>query len=179
MKRSSLHRRPLILVAGTLIVLASIAWGAAYHPHARVSRTAATSSTAPRPAVAATAPTAAVTAPTAAVTPVRATVEPTPAAGQAGMRIFRDPETGEIGPPTAENAAAIAREAGEPVDNAHLPVVRLPNGGYELLIDGKIEDAMVMTIDKKGNRVVKCVQNDPTAHQQEPALAPAPAREDR
>jgi hypothetical protein len=119
---------------------------------------------------------------TAAVVPAprvartRSSVAPTPVAGEAGMRIFKDPETGEIGPPTAENAAILARDAQPEVDVRNLPQIPLPNGGYELLIDGKIEDAMIMQIDAKGNRVVRCVNDPKAALKQVPQ---APAREDR
>jgi hypothetical protein len=95
--------------------------------------------------------------------------------GAAGMRIFRDPETGEIGPPTAENTASLVAE--KPVDVTTLPVVALPGGGYELLIDGKIEDAVVVKKAANGKLVWMCTQDPHTANQK-PAPA-APKREDR
>ena len=93
------------------------------------------------------------------------------------MRIFRDPETGEIGPPTAENIEMIARTEPE-VDATNLPVVALPGGGYELLIDGKIEDAVVMTIGPDGRRTVSCVDDPASVHKaaaQKSVLAKSPA----
>ena len=95
------------------------------------------------------------------------------------MRIFKDPETGEIGPPTAENAAAIARESEPPMDVTNIPQVQLPNGGWELLLDGRIEDAVIMKIDSKGNRVMSCTNDPKTAHKKAAVAAPSPQREDR
>jgi len=97
-------------------------------------------------------------------------------AGAAGMRIFRDPDTGEIGPPTAANVAQIARE-NPPEEFTNLPQVALPGGGYELLIDGKIEDAVVVKKDKHGKLVWQCTQ-DPHAAHKAPVVA-TPQREDR
>jgi hypothetical protein len=180
MKRAVRTHRRVFLLAGTLLVLAGIAWGAAARPHSSAPSTIAVVSPAPaqtvnpQPApVLATARVASKHVTSQSQTPVQ---KSSLAAGEAGMRIFKDPETGEIGPPSAENAAIIARDAGPEVDVTKLPVVQLPNGGYELLIDGKNEDAMIMQIDAKGNRVVRCVQDQKAALKQTPQ---APAREDR
>jgi hypothetical protein len=178
MKRTARSHRRVLLLAGALLALAGIAWGAASRPHAGATPTAAVARSVSAPAV----KPATVHSQTAAVVPAprvarsRSSVAPTPVAGEAGMRIFKDPETGEIGPPTAENAAILARDAQPEVDVRNLPQIPLPNGGYELLIDGKIEDAMIMQIDAKGNRVVRCVNDPKAALKQVPQ---APAREDR
>src|SRR5438046_2318398 len=99
----------LLLVTVALVVIAGVAWSAV-PKHAR---------RAPRPAAARTTVRAAAAKGTshAKATPKMA--------GEAGMRIFKDPETGEIGPPTSENAALIAKPTDDATD---LVVVRRANG---------------------------------------------------
>jgi hypothetical protein len=96
------------------------------------------------------------------------------------MRIFRDPETGEVGPPTAENARALALESqGKPaVDVSRLRQIPLPNGGW-MIETGDVEDALVMQIDKNGNRVMRCVSDPRAAHRHAAKGPVAPVREDR
>lgn len=180
MKRPLARSRGPILLAGTLLVLASVAWGAAVRPHAsarkpvahaRIARVhRATPSTAKPKVAVAVAPRAAA---------ALAKSQPAPVAGQAGMRIFRDPESGDIGPPTAENAAILAREAAPEVDVTNIPQVQLPNGGWELLLDGRIEDAAIIRLDAQGHRVMTCTNDPKTALKQTPAPAPSQQREDR
>ena len=176
MKPSALGRLGVTLLAGTLLVLAGIAWSAPARSRSsapRVARDAAR-----KPVARASSTRVAATAPQAR----KATARVAPAsAGEAGMRIFRDPETGEIGPPTAENARAIAIEAqGKPaVDVANLPQVRLADGRGWMLDTSMLEDALVMQIDKNGNRVLKCVTDQQATHKHAAKGPVAPVREDR
>ena len=180
MKHSLARRRGSIVLAATILVLAGIAWGAATRPHTGARRAdpiAASPTTQPAAAAAVAQQLAHV--PSTHVSSTTAVTPSAPMAGEAGMRIFRDPETGEIGPPTEENAAIIAHDSDVPFDNTKLPTVNLPGGGVELLIDGKIEDAVVMKIDAQGHRVVTCVTDEKAAHKHAPAKTPAATREDR
>ncbi len=171
----------ILILAGALLVVASIAWGtasvprsASRHAGATVRKTAAhvTPAGAARLAAHARVPKSPSTA-----HKTTAAANTAPAAGEAGMRIFKDPETGQVGPPTAENAAILAREAPVEIDRANLPVIKLAQGGIEVLT-GQIEDAVVVKIDSRGHRVFTCT-TDPKAALKTPA-APAPApREDR
>jgi hypothetical protein len=181
------RRRPgLLLLAGASVAIAGIAWGAAAgsRPASRSSVAADVSKTVPSvAAVPAPSPVKKtnLAAPSVsgvsasrrdAAAPASGIATKAPAAGAAGMRIFRDPETGEIGPPTAENIEMIARTEPD-VDVTNLPVVALPGGGYELLIDGKIEDAMVMTIDAEGHRTLSCGHDPKSVHDHAATKAPA------
>ena len=175
------HRRTLVLLVMPL-ALAGIAWGAVSRP-AGQARPAAHASVAPAPVT---------PAPVAVVTPAEAApaapavhpspspkVENTTVAGQAGMRIFRDPVTGEIGPPPAD-AGAHMESAVIPTDDAGHRQVRLPDGSYMVDLQGRYEESMVMQIDANGNRVVRCVDDPKKALQQKPTpVSQAPVREDR
>ena len=96
--------------------------------------------------------------------------------GAASMRIFRDPETGEVGPPTAENARLLARENQQvEVDRTSLPQINLGEGRGYMIATDQIQDALIVKLDRNGKRVVTCTQ-DPKAALKAPAT---PAREDR
>jgi hypothetical protein len=185
MKRTLVRRRGLFLFAGALLALAGIAWGAGFGTHAVAPHAAAAINVAGvrhlnSPSVSspsATSP-AAVSVAAPSMAPASTSIQSSPVAGEAGMRIFKDPETGEVGPPTAENAAILASESQTPVDVSSIPEVRLPNGGWKLMLQGRVEDAVIMKIDAKGNRVMTCV-TDPKAALKAPASAPAQQREDR
>lgn len=184
MKHSLARRRGSIVLAATILVLAGIAWGAAIRPHTGARRAdpiAASPTTQPAAAAAVAQQLAHVpsTHISSTTTVTQSVPQSVPMAGDAGMRIFRDPETGEIGPPTEENAAIIAQDSDVPFDNTKLPTVNLPGGGVELLIDGKIEDAVVLKIDAQGHRVMTCVTDEKAAHKHAPAKTPAATREDR
>ena len=169
------HRWPLILAAA-LLVLSGIAWGAT-RSHAPTTAAAKPVATVPTPQPAA--PTMATVTSTPAATPA-AVQAPTARAGEAGMRIFRDPETGEASPPTAELIRQMQTESrGDlEVDVARLPETKLPDGGGYMINTSGIQDAVVLQIDKNGKRVMRCVTNEKAANRQTPDAA-APAREDR
>ena len=177
------HRRTLVLLVMPL-ALAGIAWGAVSRPAGQARPAAAHASVAP--ASVTQAPVAVVSpAPAAAAAPATRTTSPSSraenatVAGQAGMRIFRDPVTGEIGPPPAD-AGAHMESAVIPTDDAGLRQVRLPDGSYMVDLQGRYEESMVMQIDANGNRVVRCVDDPKKALQQKPTpVSQAPVREDR
>jgi hypothetical protein len=163
MKRIVKHPRHLALAAG-LIAIAGLAWGAglrpqvdASAPESQVSAPAPVVASAPVPAPsmpARPAPASVVAAAPAAATAIDASV-----AGASGMRIFRDPETGEIGPPSAEALAALPQATPPP---SNLVQVRLPDGSYMVDLQGHFQETMIMSIDANGRRTIECV-TDPEA----------------
>ena len=95
----------------------------------------------------------------------------------AAMRIFKDPETGLVGPPTAENARLLARETPVEINREALPTFKLANGGVGIVTD-QIEDAVVAKIGANGKPVFICTTN-PKAALKNPAPAAPAQREDR
>lgn len=168
MKRA--HPTRLLLVTTAMLALASVAWGAASTSKQAPRTTVAAKTSKPR-AHATKKPSAFHLASTSAVSSTAA-----------GMRIFKDPETGEVGPPTQENIRQLALEQqGQPaVDLSHRQQINLGAGRGWVVDVHDVEDALVMQIDKNGNRVLKCVNSKDANAKQTAAKAPAtPVREDR
>ena len=157
-----IQRCGLLLVTVTLVVIAGVAWGA----------TSKQVRTTPRHKLART------TAAKHVVTKKAAR----PMAGEAGMRIFADPQTGEIGPPTTENMSQIARPDD---DFSGLTIVRRADGSKHIDLQGRFQESMIIQLDKNGHKVMNCVPNAQVAKalKMAPVAAPAPAtttpREDR
>jgi len=163
MKRAVPPRHWVLIIAAFSVVMAGIAWGADPAPRARSQqvRTRAAKSIAHKKTAR-------------KATHVQKSVQIV--SGQEGMRIFRDPETGEIGPPSAENLRRLAAESGSPQD-LNLHQYPLPNGGWAADMDASQNlESVVMQIDKNGKRVVRCVKDEKAAHQHP---VQAPVREDR
>ena len=78
-------------------------------------------------------------------------------AGAAGMKIFKDPDTGEIGPPEAASVAV--DNDGTSQDMTGLSQVTLPDGSVMVDLQGRFQEAMVMQITPDGKRVVTCTQD--------------------
>jgi len=177
MKRAVPMQRRLFIVAGAVLALASIAWSVSSRP-----RTASPVASSPAPTAQAQAAAVPAVAPHAASHAAKQTIATTQTlpAGSAGMRIFRDPETGEIGPPTAENLRQLQLEQRSQSvrGNTEMRTITLPNGTVELINDGQVEDAIIVQVDAQGHRVMRCVENQKTALKQTP-VAPASQREDR
>lgn len=92
----------------------------------------------------------------------------------AGMRAYRDPETGTFGAPPqvsgiGEDGVVVVKDA--PVA---LTQVAIPGGGYYVDLQGTGEDYATMRIDAKGNRVMTCAPARIAGKKKVPA-APAPA----
>lgn len=190
MKRRALDRRGLFLVGG-LVVAACIATVAVLRTPASarasndpstvaapVSATASQFSgtvAAPSASKIASAPVADAIPGTAVTSAVVAERAP---AGSAGMRIFKDPDSDAIGPPTAE-ATALEMEASSR-DFSDLPQIRLADGSYMVDLQGRFQESMVMQIDANGRRVVSCVSDPKKAFEKAPVAAPqTPQREER
>ena len=88
------------------------------------------------------------------------------ARGQGGLRAFRDPATGELRKPTAEEAAAAARAEAQASPERQLvfEVVVHPDGMKTVDLQGAFMAAAVATRNPDGSITVRCV----------PAAAPVP-----
>lgn len=132
----------LLLASGALVVIATLVLGAR------------TRAVAPEPKV-----------------PVVATT-PAAAPGQAGMRAYIDPETGQIGVPNPLPQLPPEEKPGaEPVLHEEV----LPDGSVMIDLKGTGVDYLVMQIDPKtGKRTTRCV-DDPKKAMQAPASTLQPA----
>ena len=143
----------LLLVLGAIAAIAGFVGSAGRAPAAAKSTT-----TAPAPApFAAVRVVSAPAAPQAALPAPATTVAPATVAGAAGMRIFKDPETGEIGPPDARTVAV--DNDGTSRDLTGLQQVTLSDGSVMIDLQGRFQEAMVMQITPDGKRVVTCTQD--------------------
>lgn len=178
MKPIANDHRAMLLLIGALVAVAGIAWGAAARPHATPVRSIATAKPAARvapstPAIRqiSTSLVASSTTTDRAVVAAPATISKT-TVGAAGMRIFRDPQTGEIGPPTPETLSSGPIQQN---DVAGLTPVRMANGGLKVDLQGRFMESMMVQLDANGKPVVGCVHDDPSALARVPAQAPLPA----
>ena len=132
----------LLLAAGALVVIATLVLGTRTRP--------------------------------AAPAPQSPAVATTPAAppGQAGLRAYIDPETGQLGVPSPLPALPPEEKPGaEPVLHEEV----LPDGSVMIDLKGTGVDYMVMQIDPKtGRRTTRCV-DDPKQALQAPVSTPEPA----
>lgn len=95
---------------------------------------------------------------------------PSPAMrSQAGFRAFRDPETGQLRPPTREEAAELARAEAElaPESERIFVVVEHPDGMKSVDLQGAFMQSLVVTRNADGSLTFSCVPAGQTA-------APAP-----
>ena len=99
----------------------------------------------------------------------------TVAPAEAGMRVYRDPETGELtSTPSAADAAAAAKETDAATEALRDPVQTvLPDGSVMLELNGHGQEYFMMSLDKDGKRVTQCVQ-DPKAAATTPVAASKP-----
>jgi hypothetical protein len=139
----------LLLVLGAIAAIAGFILSAEHAPTA--------AKPAPATAAVAVVVTPAPAAPVAA-TPARdAQVAPSTVAGAAGMRIYKDPDSDEIGPPTA--GATALESDGTSEDMTGLQTVTLPDGSIMVDLQGRFQEAMVVQIDAHGKRVMTCTRD--------------------
>lgn len=92
---------------------------------------------------------------------------------EAGMRVYLDPETGELGPVPAgveiagDVRAAATSALSEPVETV------LPDGSVMMELNGHGQEYFILDIAEDGSRSVRCVQ-DPAAPLQAPAAPASP-----
>jgi hypothetical protein len=98
------------------------------------------------------------------------------APAQAGMRIYRDPETGTIG--GVGTLPAIATYGLPSVEDApvNLPIVTLPDGSLMMDLQGYFQDYAVMTLDAKGHRVMTCTPHPRAALKGVPSVPARPEK---
>ena len=114
-------------------------------------------------------------------TPVCYVCEPAQVApaGEAGMRIYRDPETGEIGPPNPQFVPPAESSLSQ--DATGLKAVTLPDGSVMVDLQGRFQEAMIIQLDANGHPVKNCVSDPEAALKQAPVAAPSqtPQREEK
>ena len=171
MSRATRSQRALLLLVGALVVMAGLIWGGGHR-----SRVDANAPAQSRPSVAPLA-TAIPEAPVVTAPARSAVARPTTVAGAAGMRIFKDPETGEIGPPTA-GSSALEMDANSE-DMTGLKQEVLPDGSVMVDLQGRFQESMVMRIDANGHSFMTCTRDVKKTLAHAPATSQTPQREER
>lgn len=89
---------------------------------------------------------------------------PPPTAGSAGLRVAIDPETGELGMPSAEQARRMDLHVGSSLDrsDAGLRAILRPDGSRMVRLEGRFMEYSIAEIDAAGKVRLRCVQ-DPGA----------------
>jgi hypothetical protein len=138
-------------------------------PHATRSAAVAAAET---PVVATTTATAAPGAETPAAEPRVAKEAP----AAAGLRVYFDPETGEITsvPPQSE---VVPLAGAQQVRPDRLPEITLADGSVMVRLDERFEETTVMSIDANGRRVVTCAQHPGQVHAHAEAVPVVDTRE--
>jgi hypothetical protein len=92
------------------------------------------------------------------------------ARSQTGLRVFRDPETGQLRQPTREEAAELARAETEAAQESEpiFVVVEHPDGMRSVDLQGAFMQSVVVTRNADGSLTFRCVPA-------RLAAAPAPA----
>ena len=100
--------------------------------------------------------------------PTAETVEPEAAAPEAaapeagGLRVYVDPETGELtSTPTPEQAAALSKSLASDLDGSAegLETFALRGGGRGVNLQGRFRNALVVRRDAGGNLVMTCAES--------------------
>lgn len=93
----------------------------------------------------------------AAVDPPSAQTAPAPARA-AGMRVYRDPQTGEFTDPPLPATAPVERALNRSHEGlVATPNTAVPNGGVKLDLQGRFRSYSIVTKDAEGNVSVRCV----------------------
>ncbi|MGH9398920.1 MAG: post-PEP-CTERM-1 domain-containing protein [Thermoanaerobaculia bacterium] len=105
-------------------------------------------------------------------------IDPPPATQpRAGLRAFRDPETGELRAPTPGESAALARAEAEtaPAEEPIFEVIVHPDGMKTVDLRGAFAASIVVTRNPDGSLTLRCVSAGPRAGDAAPAR-PSPAQ---
>ena len=156
-------RLQMIFAGAAAGVAGAIAVSLAFAPPAPTPAAAPASA----PVTVAATPVPAVPAPVAPAPARRAVVAPAPAAkptamppGSAGMVVAIDPETGELGMPSAEQMAALGLSEDEIVSrDVAGTVVRKADGSLMLDLQGRGQDFAVVHRDASGRLVIGCTDH--------------------
>lgn len=79
------------------------------------------------------------------------------APGTAGMRVFLDPETGDVlSEPDANAVIELDAELENALrrDTVGLPTVKHANGAESIELDGRYQEASIVRIDENGKRII-------------------------
>jgi hypothetical protein len=98
---------------------------------------------------------------TTSVTVPERTEDATAAVGSQGLRVYRDPRTGQLGPPPPGMkfpalSAAELRMLNR--SDTGLQARLLPGGGVAVDLQGRYRNMVVTTIDARGSAAVNCAQ---------------------
>jgi hypothetical protein len=92
--------------------------------------------------------------------PEQTGVSPVPA-GAPGLRVYRDPETGQLGPPPpGMRVPALSAKELRMLNRSDrgLQERHLPGGGVAVNLQGRYRNMVVTTIDASGSPTVNCAQ---------------------
>jgi hypothetical protein len=157
---STFRHSTRVACLGTAVLLAGVAGlrAAGDKPAADQTADAATATTCKTEAQASTCCVGAADVSITETTPTAGTANAVPTAGEAGMRAYLDPESGGVivGMPIP---GAVEVEAVRPTPELKQEV--LPDGSVMMDLQGTGVEYMILQIDSKGERNVRCVQ-DPT-----------------
>jgi hypothetical protein len=98
-------------------------------------------------------------------------------ASQGGLVAFKDPVTGQLRQPTAEEIRALLGPAKTTVSGAAQTGRRLANGGLAFSVDPSFDSYTIATKAADGTLVMSCVEGKEKAEKAIAAGAPAPVRE--
>jgi hypothetical protein len=100
---------------------------------------------------------------------------------QAALRVFRDPETGQLRQPTREEAAELARAAAEAAQESEpiFLVVEHPDGMKSVDLQGALMQSVVVTRNADGSLTFRCVPAQLAAPPAAPVPQARPALEEK
>lgn len=98
--------------------------------------------------------------------------------GQAGMRVFRDTDTGLIGPPTPQQAADLAASEGDDLmfSSEGLHPMRMPDGSLMIDLQGRYQESAVARKNAAGKVEWNCVSGEKAVKKYKNGAGAAPAR---
>jgi hypothetical protein len=119
--------------------------------------------------------------PSHATPPRVASAQPSAPRGTAGMVVGIDPETGQLGAPTAEQLRDLSRLAEKSVSKTPegLTEIHLADGTVIATLDGRFEEHIIMSIGPDGKPKYGCVHGDDHAHKAMKSTTPVPVLEEK
>lgn len=98
------------------------------------------------------------TSQTPTASPAESTIQDTQSA--AGMRVYRDPVTGEFvsSPPVGTAEPGVSKELADPLSTSSegLVIRPAPGGGVMVDLQGRFQNTATVTTDADGHRVISC-----------------------
>jgi hypothetical protein len=106
-----------------------------------------------------------------------------PSPGTAGLQVFLDPETGELGPATAEQRRTLIPQMERDLSYSDegLQVITRADGSRHVHLEGRFQSYSVARMREDGSLETQCVQGEEAAHrllqESPPSTGPAPPEE--